>query len=94
MLLLWTSEVLFIFLKAGFQRRSRNCNQKRRVNQSDGVVNRVSDSAYDFVACDPVKTRLSESQGERKHSEGLRASAVIVTDSDCDCDSVASEKRG
>lgn len=29
-----------------------------------------SNSAYDFVSYDPVETRLSGSQAERKHSEG------------------------
>ena len=43
-------------------------------NQTEGVVRSVSDSAYDSVVYDSVKTRLSESQGERKHSENLRAS--------------------
>ena len=36
-----------------------------------------SDFAYDSVAYDVVKTRLSESQAERKQSESLRTSIVI-----------------
>ena len=36
-----------------------------------------SDSAHDSDAYDLVKTELLESQVERKHSEGLRASIVI-----------------
>ncbi len=45
-------------------------------NQTDEVESRVSDSAYDSVGYDLVKTRLSESQAKRKHSEGLRTSIV------------------
>ena len=40
-------------------------------NQTDG-----GDSAYDSVAYDLVKTRLSKLQAERKHSEGVRTSTV------------------
>ena len=39
--------------------RSRKSNQRRRKQSSD--------AAYDSVAYDLVKTRLSESQAERKH---------------------------
>ena len=61
---------------------SRSRNQKRRVlrsseNQTVGVSSRGSDSAYDSVAYNLVKTRLWESQAERKYSEGLRTSIVV-----------------
>ena len=36
-----------------------------------------SDSAYDSVAYDIVKTTLSESQAGRKHSEVVRTSIVV-----------------
>ena len=59
-------------LKAGFhwrRSRSRSRNQKPRAirsseNQTDGVGSKNTDSAYDSVTYDLVKTGLSESEAE------------------------------
>ena len=40
--------------------------QRSGENQTDGFVSRASVSAHGSVAYDPVKTKLSESQAERK----------------------------
>ena len=62
--------VSFLNLKAGFHQRRSAGSDRSRKNQN---VTICSDSVYDFVDDDPVKTSLSELEAETEESTNRKA---------------------